>query len=351
MANELAVGYPSGKNVYSLLRSQTDSKIWDVGDATMEAVGTWNAARLGECDVVLADKGADLYAADFPSAAPADTYYVFHHEREGASPATDDRMIGRQTIVWTGSATTTTTPAAGSGMTLSDLKDICKYHGWHETHTEGEAALTRFINNTLNMLSVLAPWPEYHKRDGTITIATDDEDYLLSETNISKIGDIIRPDRSTPLILMTGGIDEWMRKTKITSSAITGAPTHYACRKYVASGLIRMEVLVWPKPTSSENGDTYYYPYHQLPAILDLATDETDWPNYRMWLLEEALDIRLSSSKKDIAGVSLQTPEFMALVNRAIADSRTSYMPIQAKPFELVKPGKWPLSQMEKTFS
>ncbi|MBA7711657.1 hypothetical protein ES703_120623 [subsurface metagenome] len=81
------------------------------------------------------------------------------------------------------------------GSTLSDLKDICTYHGWSDTSTEGYAALTNFINRTLQILSRLGPWPEYHKRDGTISILAADEDYTLSEKNIQQLGNIVRANR------------------------------------------------------------------------------------------------------------------------------------------------------------
>jgi len=191
------------------------------------------------------------------------------------------------------------TAASSAGYTLTSLKNICYYHGWNDTTTSGETALTRFINRTLNLLSVLAPWPEYHKRDGRITLAEDDEDYVCTDdgdatiTDISKVGSVMRTGRMTPLALMAGGIDEWMEKSKLKPRA--GSPLEYTFRKYVSSGLITMEMLVYPKPGSGQAGDYLYYPYWLLPMQLVNASDATDWPNYRLWLLEEALERRLAS--------------------------------------------------------
>lgn len=295
------------------------------------------------------------------------------------------------------------TAASSVGYSLTSLKSICYYHGWNDRTTEGEAALTRFINRTLCLLSVLAPWPEYHKRDGcielnqytgditafadagssktTVTsashglsngfyvtisgttsyngsffissvatntfvistayvaddatgsfvcgqdayICTDDSDATI--TDISKVGSVMRTDRMTPIDLMTGGIDEWMEKSKLKPRS--GSPTEYTFRKYVdGSGQLLMEMLVYPKPGSGQVGDYLYYPYWLLPTQLVNASDATDWPNYRLWLLEEALEHRLASGKRDNMGVALEAPEFMMHVRKAMADSRTSYMPM-----------------------
>ena len=225
------------------------------------------------------------------------------------------------------------TVASSAGYSLTNLGTICKYHGWNDTTTNGEAALTRFINRTLYLLSVLAPWPEYHKRDGRITLADADEDYVCTDdsdatiTDISKVGSVMRTDRMTPIDLMTGGIDEWMEKSKLKTQS--GSPTEYTFRKYVdGNGLIRMEMLVYPKPGSGQDGDYLYYPYWLLPTQLVNGSDATDWPNYRLWLLEEALERRLASGKRDSMAVALEAPEFMLHIQKAMTDSRTSYMPM-----------------------
>ena len=227
-----------------------------------------------------------------------------------------------------------TAASAASGKSLTELRDICIYHGWNNPTANGLAALTRFINRTLYQLSNLGPWPEYHKRDGRITLATDDEDYACTDDsdatldNILKIGDVFRTDRMSPLDVMAGGIDEWLEKTKTYPQ--TGTPREYALRAYTYNGLRRLEMLVYPKPTSGQNGDYMYFPYQLLPTELVNASDTTDWPTYRLWLLEEALERRIASGKRDKLAVILEAPDFMAQVQRALGESRTSYMPIPA---------------------
>lgn len=216
------------------------------------------------------------------------------------------------------------TATSVGGTTLSDLKDICQYHGWHDSTTAGMAACARFINRTLQILSRLGPWSEYHKRDGTISITADDEDYTLSEKNIQQLGNIVRANWTTPLEIIVGGLDEWLLKVKSTGA--TGKPTEYAIRKSVnTSGEIVTEVLVYPMPTASE---TLYYCYRLLPTKLVNDSDVCDWPDSRLWLLDEAMHIRINSVNRDTAGVALEGADFMANVRRALSDTRTSYMPL-----------------------
>jgi len=334
VSSELSVGYSFSKNIYAIVRRRSNGNVWDVGDSALEAAGTWNNARIGECDIALTDKGGGYYTGDFPTACTtAATYDIMYYDRAGASPAITDRLIGRSTVVWNGTAATTT-PASGSGTTLANLKNMCYFHGWQSKDDAGESALTRFINNTIRMLTTLAPWPEYHKRDGRITLATATAAYTMTDDgdsnigNIGQVGDIIRTNRTTPLTEMAGGINEWLFRTKTVTR--TGWPEEYAMRPYVSSGLILKELLVDPKPTSAENGDYLYFTYFLLPAELAESTDETDWPNYRLWLLEEALDKRNAAAKRDSLGVALQTSEFTALINKAMKDARPSYIPLRA---------------------
>jgi hypothetical protein len=215
----------------------------------------------------------------------------------------------------TGSGTGTEATAAGT--TLGDLRDICKYHGWSDWSTAGTAAADRFINRTLQLLSVLAEWPEYHKRDGRITLTTDTANEVCTTsadaniTDIARIGDVIYPNYMEPLGEIAGGIDGWLTLTTQTG-AETGPPREYALRKYVdtanATGYTLMEMLFYPTPTSSENGDYLYYPYRKNPVKLVNASDVTDWPDYRLWLLEEALEKRIASMNRDSAGTALERP-------------------------------------------
>lgn len=69
---------------------------------------------------------------------------------------------------WYGDATA----SSGGGKTLTQLKSICQYRGWQDLTTEGAVELTNFVNDTLQMLAMLAPWPWYQKRNGSVTFPT-----------------------------------------------------------------------------------------------------------------------------------------------------------------------------------
>ncbi|MFA5163814.1 MAG: hypothetical protein WC441_04855 [Patescibacteria group bacterium] len=312
-----------------------------MGDSALEAIGTWNAARIDECDIPLTDNGGGLYSEDFPVlCTTAATYLVIYFEQLGASPATTDKIVGRSTIVWNGQ-TVSTTPSAGSGKTLAELKTICQYNGWSDGTTAGTAELANFINFTISMLSQLAPWPEYNHVDGTVTFSASDDQQTLTDTGIIRIGTVIRTDRASPL-------EEWSLDEHLSASkyhAGTGPPNNYALRRGTASGLIAVDMYVYPKPSAST---TLYYTYQSEPAWLTNNTDETDWPNNRLWLLIDALKTRLASADRDSGGAAMYSNDFMAKVGRAFNAARPSYMPVVAKPLECIRPGKWKLRDIEK---
>ncbi len=218
--------------------------------------------------------------------------------------------------------------ASTGGRTLDQLKTICQYHGWHDMGTTGSAQLTQFINDTLQLLATLAEWEEYLGRDGSATFATGDsadDDVTLTDTRLSRVGIVIRDDRAAPLDEIT--VEEWLYKKK--RHGASGPPTEYALRKSMSSGAPSVEMLCYPSPTTEI---VLYYTYRTYPAILANASDVSEWPDTRVWLLTEALRIRLAEADRDSGGAVLYGADFMKKVYRAFAHSRSSFMPIIAKP-------------------
>jgi len=211
---------------------------------------------------------------------------------------------------------------SANSITLAELQTMCKYHGWRDTTTEGIAALTRYINNTMNILSQLAPWPEYLKRDGSVAMAADTYEYTLDETGIDRIGAIVRADNSLPLDELS--IEDWL--SIHTNTVRTGRPDRYATEPTVSMAL---KLLVYPTPTTVE---TLSYTYYRRPVEMVNTTDYADWPLDRVWLLEEALEKRLSAGKKDTTGWSLHNADFMQKVYTALGNARSSYKPIRVSP-------------------
>ena len=214
------------------------------------------------------------------------------------------------------------TAVSGGGTTLANLKTICQYMGWVSTRTGSSGALVRFINDTLETLVSLAPWPEYLKRDGSQAITSGTDSYTLSESNIDSLGVVERSD--TTLALDEISIEEWLAKKRSLST--TGLPADYAVEKGLSGGVTTVTMLLFPEPTSSE---TLYYSYKRKPATMADDTDICDWPKSRMWLLTNALEYIMAQPARQI--YSLHQPEFMEKVYSALGDTRASYMPIKVK--------------------
>jgi len=87
----------SGFTIYALLRVDSTDYIYDVDGDALEAVGTWNDARAGECDIPLIWKNAGHYKATFPSIAIGD-YTIQLRLQAGGSPAITDAILGSQHI-------------------------------------------------------------------------------------------------------------------------------------------------------------------------------------------------------------------------------------------------------------
>lgn len=103
MSNEIQISYEDGKEIYVLIRRASDGYIWDPGTSAFEAVGIWNDARVGECDIPATAYNGELYMVDFPSAIGFGQYIVNAYIRAGASPAVSDEFIGDGIIEWSGS--------------------------------------------------------------------------------------------------------------------------------------------------------------------------------------------------------------------------------------------------------
>jgi hypothetical protein len=124
-----------------LIRRQTDGYIWDVGDSAFEAVGTWNDARVAQCDIALTASG-DMQFADFPDAITAGNYYVQIRWQAGGSPDTDDLKVAQGVIYWGGD-----TDLGGSGdeidLTIINDNSVPPANIYEErTSTGGESILT-----------------------------------------------------------------------------------------------------------------------------------------------------------------------------------------------------------------
>ena len=120
MSNEIAWSYDSAETLYALVYEKDTGYIWDVGDGAFEEVGTWNDARVDECDIAMTASG-DMHFADFPSAIPdTGSYFVQVRLQEGESPDTDDPPVAHGTLYWGGAEAEGGTAEEIDEETISD---------------------------------------------------------------------------------------------------------------------------------------------------------------------------------------------------------------------------------------
>jgi len=101
-ANEIQFHYDTSNTVYALIRLPSTSKVWDV---TNTAWATWSDGNIDDYDLPLTSRSGMYFSASFPTdITTAGRYAVSIHEQDGASPATDDLLIGSGVIEWDGTA-------------------------------------------------------------------------------------------------------------------------------------------------------------------------------------------------------------------------------------------------------
>lgn len=103
MAGEIYQSYLSTATLYALIFRPSDGYIWDTtGTPAFEAVGTWNDARVGDCDIPMTASG-DFHKVNFPTGiTTAGVYVVQIRLQAGASPDTDDMLISQGFMEWDG---------------------------------------------------------------------------------------------------------------------------------------------------------------------------------------------------------------------------------------------------------
>lgn len=89
------------------------------------------------------------------------------------------------------------------GKTLTNLQSYCFANGWSDQTTNGTTNCTAFINDTLQILSCLKPWPCYQKPYGKVTckapantisaISSDGTEATVTTTDAHRfvLGDVV----------------------------------------------------------------------------------------------------------------------------------------------------------------
>lgn len=231
----------------------------------------------------------------------------------------------------TGTGTTVTITAASHTVNTNDVGDVTGTTNYDVSNV----VLTDAGTNSITYPDDCSATAE---TSGTLT--TGDQ-VVLGESQIDRVGTVWREDLARPLTQIT--TEEWLHLKRYNAG--TGPPDKYALRKYTASGLPKMIMMVYPCPTTSI---TLFYTYKRYPNILSNNDDYTDWPTPRLWLLSEALVTRLKAKDRDNNGMVLYGSEFMSKVGLAFNSARESYMPTMAKAIPTSRPGKWDISELNR---
>jgi len=104
MANEIRLVYPSGCNIYAVVRQQ-DGDVWYPTGEVFEEWGT-SSRDANDYAIALTDKSGHYYVADFPTAiTTAAVYIVQAYKRAGSVPADSDAYAGGPVEKdWTGTS-------------------------------------------------------------------------------------------------------------------------------------------------------------------------------------------------------------------------------------------------------
>jgi len=130
MAGKFAHSSDSTNTLYFFVYRISDSFIYDAGDTAFEAIGVWDDARAGECDIAMTGVG-DVHFGTFPVVV-AGVYFVQIRIQAGASPDVNDEPDGQGIAYWDGTNFINTTTLDTSinddiigenGDTLQTLSD------------------------------------------------------------------------------------------------------------------------------------------------------------------------------------------------------------------------------------
>ena len=98
--NEIAHGADSTKVIEAYVYDFATKFIYDVGDAALETIGTWNDARAAECSITMTAVG-DAHFADFPT-LPRGVYFVLLKVRATGVSLASDKETGQGVMYWDG---------------------------------------------------------------------------------------------------------------------------------------------------------------------------------------------------------------------------------------------------------
>lgn len=120
MANEVKISFPSGSNLYFIVR-QDDGDVWYIVGDVFENWGGGAGRDMDDYDIAMTDETGSFYQANFDTDIPAGVYTVQIFLRETGTPLDADPILDAKTIYWTGSAELTESQHALQVDTIAEM--------------------------------------------------------------------------------------------------------------------------------------------------------------------------------------------------------------------------------------
>ena len=221
MANEVYTDWPSGENVYYIVRLKGGT-VWYPAGQAFEGWGDSSHTR-DDYDIPLTDRGGDFYEADFDTNIPAGRYTVQVFIRHGAAPASTDTLRSSADFRWSGAGRVGGGTVIGSGVGISAggvLTFVNRRLRRSETNIDTELQ---------SVLDDLSQGPYIAGVDESQSIS-DDEEYLAKPDEYFSMISIVLNDGTSdrpPLKPFPGGYKAYKKERGNVSSVYTSHPIYY----------------------------------------------------------------------------------------------------------------------------
>ena len=221
MSSEIYTDFPSGENLYWILRMKGGGVWWPAGQV-FETYGA-NSHTRADYDTDLTDLGGDYYESDFDTNVPAGRYMLSVYIRHGATPAATDTIRSSADFRWSGAGRIGGGTVIGAGVGIS------------------AGGVLTFVNNVLrrsetdvdtqlqSTLDDLSQGPYIAGVDSSQSVADGDE-YLARPDEYYSMVSIVLNDGTSdmqPLKAFPGGYKAYKDEKGNVGSVYTSHPLYY----------------------------------------------------------------------------------------------------------------------------
>ena len=285
MANEIYRSFPSGNNLYAVVRNSS-GQIWYVAGEVFEIYGT--ASRdADDYDTPLTDRGNGFYQGDFDENIPASRYTVVIYLRDGPVPVDGDTFISEIDFQWSGSG------RVGGGAIITPGTGI------------SAGGVLTFVNNVLRrqetdidtelqtVLDDLSQGPYIEAVDEEQSLVTGDEYLAQPDRYFSMISIVLNNGSSdlAPLKAFPGGYKAYRDQLGDVESVYVSNPVYYT----------KWGSVIWlfPIPAQSYTVRIDYYKVHDQ----DVSTIEFNDEWRRAIYFGTALEVALKRKMPDAINI------------------------------------------------